>query len=117
MKEIRLKTELTSFPPVFEAGADEFIQTEQDNVIVIEVYKNGFPYAVSGTLSAYFIKPDGTTVTIHQNGSPSGNRIEFAMASVCYQQKGRIQMSVILTEGTEKTTLGVVSGYMYPSRL
>ena len=117
MKKIQLMTELTSFPPVVEAGADEFVQNEQENVIFIDVYKNGSPYSVSGSLSAFFLKPDGTTVTIHQNGSPSGNQIEFAMPSVCYQQKGRIQMSIILTDGTQKTTLGVVRGYMYPTRL
>ena len=106
-----------SFPMIAEASPDTFIRSEKQNLVGVKVTKEGAPYLLQGTVSALFMKPDGTSFEINQNGSVHANKASITLPNQCYDQDGRIQIAIILTNGTDKTTLGVCRGIVYPTRL
>lgn len=99
-----------------EAPPETFIRSEKQNKIGVKVYKGGVPYELIGTVSAFCILPDMTTIKINQNGSISGNSASVNLPDDCYEQDGSIQIAIILTNNLEITTLGVCNGTVYPSR-
>lgn len=101
MKTIELETDLMSFPTEAEAEADI-------DRIVLNVFKGGVPQTVSGTPSILFMRPNGTSTAINQNGSVSGNQIAYSIPSSCYASSGKIMLALILTSGSVRTTLGLV---------
>lgn len=112
-----METDLISFPPVMEAKPDTFIQTEKTNRIGVRVFKLGLPYVINGLPSLLVIKPDKTTLEISQNGSIQGNSIVFTLPDAVYEQKGPIQLAIRISHNGDKTTLGVIKGIMYPTRI
>lgn len=116
MKQTILETDLLSFPMELETPADTFIRSEKQNRIILKVFRGGVPFALSGTPSVLFMKPDQTSIEISQNVSISGNQLIFNLPDVCYAQNGRIAIALLLANENERTTLGVCRGTVYPTR-
>ena len=114
MKEILLRTDLIWFPEEQEQPADMFLRSVKQNRITVEVTKFGLPYALVGIPSVLFRQPNGTTIEISQNASISGNKLIFDVPDICYANDGPIAFALKLTHDTEKTTLGLVLGTVYP---
>ena len=106
-----------SFPMELEVETNTFVRSEKQNRIILKVFKGGVPYALVGTSSVLLMKPNGVSVEINQNASVSGNRLIFDLPNVCYEMDGRIGLALILTNGNERTTLGLCRGTVYPTRV
>lgn len=106
-----------TFPMVREEKPETFIRDEKQNRVGVRVYRNGSPYTLSGEVSAICLKPDGSSFEFNQNGSVSGNSASIVLADECYEQDGRINIALVLTDNGRRTTLGVCRGTVYPTRI
>ena len=97
--------DLLSFP----AETEQNIRNES-NLFGVKVFKGGAPYPLGGTVSALFIRPDGTTQTISQNASISGNRASVPVSASAYGGDGNYTLAIILTQSGQRTTLGMFYG-------
>ena len=105
MKVLQMETDLTSFPTEMEAEAD----VEQ---IILDIVKGRAPQTVAGTPSILLMRPNGTSTEFNQNSSVSGNRITYNVPASCYTAKGKITLALILTNGSQRSTLGLVTIYV-----
>lgn len=88
-----------------------------DNVgslIGVEVYDNGSPATLSGSVNGYIILPDDTTVSVA--GTRSGNKVSINLPQSALAIPGFIKIAVKLTNSSEITTLLAVVATVYKSR-
>ena len=64
--------------------------------------------ALSGTVSATFLRADHTDVTI--SGSVSGGVISVTLTANCYAVQGSFLLTVFLTSSGQKTAIYAASG-------
>ena len=102
---------------VIEAPPETFIRTEKPNKIGVRVFKGGIPVTLNGTVEASVLMPDGTTVSVLQNGSISRNEASVVLTDQCYSMDGKIQVALALVSSGERTTLGVCRGTVYDTRI
>lgn len=112
-------TDLMFFPEEKEAGPDTFLRSEKQNKIGVRVRKKGNPYFldVNGTVDALFIKPDRTTIIINENARIVDDSVSLTLPNECYEQDGPIQIAIRYSFGNQITTLGIVNGVVYPSKI
>ena len=82
------------------------------NRIGVEVFRNGSPVALSGTVSAKVVLADGTTQTL--SGSCLGNKASVVLTSACYAVPGNVTITIKLTDSAAVTTLACAMCTVYP---
>lgn len=80
-----------------------FRAEEKGHTFRISGEEDGQAVSLSGTVTATFIKPDNTDVTI--SGSASGGIVSVTLTDACYTVRGRFRLTVFLTSGGEKTAI------------
>ena len=110
--ETWLKADTNRLPQVRDSGT-MFTQDSGANLIGVEVYDGDTAVTLSGTVKAWIILPDGTT--IQQNGSKSGNRAWVTLPNNAYTREGCISIFIKLINGNDITTLGGIEGVVYKS--
>ena len=83
------------------------------NLVGVNVFKNGSPATLAGTVSAEVIRTDGGTVAV--SGSRSGNQCSVILPQACYSVPGVISIVIKLKNGDEITTLCAVVANVYMS--
>lgn len=80
-----------------------FSQDNQGNLIGVEVFDNGEPVSLSGTVSANIIRADGGTVSA--TGTLSGNKCSVVLPAAAYAVPGLATIVIKLTSSGVVTTL------------
>lgn len=70
----------------------------------------GIALALSGTVSATFMRSDKTDVTV--SGSASGGVVTLTLSDACYAVKGKFMLTIFLTSGGQKTAIYAAVGFM-----
>lgn len=83
-----------------------FSDNGNGNRIGVNVYDNGEPVALTGTVSGYAVLSDGSTVPC--TGERTGNKASILVPPSAYFP-GSLFLTVFLTDGTTVTTLAAVS--------
>lgn len=115
MFEHWIHTDLTRMPDVKKLG-NVFSQDSGANKIGVEVTNNGVPVTLSGTVKAWIIKPDGSTITETSNVGKSANKAWVVLPASAYTLVGQISVFLKLLDGSAVTTLGGIEGYVYRSK-
>ena len=110
MFERWMETDLNQLPKVEDSGLT-FSQDSGANKLGVKVFDNGDPVTLSGTVKAWVVRANGTTIQI--NGSKSGNTAWVVLTSDAYAVVGRIGVFIKLLSGNDVTTLGGFDGYVY----
>ena len=113
MFEYWIQTDLKKLPTVKKLGGQVFTLDSGANKIGAEVYDDGVPVTLTGTVSANIVKPNGVTITA--TGSRSGNQAWVVLPDGAYTDTGHLGVYLKLTNGNEVMTLGGVEGYCYRS--
>lgn len=90
-----------------------FSQDNNGNLIGVNVYQDGQPATLSGSVSASVIRADGATVAV--TGVLTGNRASVTLPQSCYAVPGVLSVVIKLTSGTTVTTLCAVVANVYQS--
>ena len=90
-----------------------FSQDNAGNLIGVNVFENGEPASLSGTVSASIIRSDGATVAV--SGTLSGNQCSVSLPQAAYYVPGVLSIVIKLTSGTTVTTLCAVVANVYRS--
>lgn len=76
----------------------------------VRVYRNGEPVNLTGAgISGYFIRADGTTVTIPP-GTKIGNKCWVTLPAACYAVEGNFTLSLKIALAGEIITARIVDG-------
>lgn len=90
----------------FPAGL-MFNEDSLGNLIGVNVYSDGEPVTLSGTVVGYCILANGTSIPV--SGTRTSNKAYIIMPEVAYKVPGLIVIILKLTDGTATTTLAAVS--------
>ena len=88
-----------------------FSQDNGGNLIGVNVYKDGQPAALSGTVSGLAIRADGATVGF--DGTLASNKCSVTLPEACYAVPGVLSVVIKLTSGNTVTTLCAVVTNVY----
>lgn len=91
-----------------------FNQDALGHLFGVEVYDNGQPVTLAGSVNGYCLLADGTTVPVL--GTRTENKAYIVLPQTAYSVLGQITITVKLTEGTAITTLLAVVGVVARSR-
>lgn len=83
------------------------------NIVGVNVFDDGSPASLSGSVSASVIRADGATVAV--SGTLSGNKASVVLPQAAYAIPGLISIVIKLTSGTDITSLCAVVGNVYMS--
>lgn len=72
----------------------------------VEVFDNGKPAELKGTVNGYFIRVDGVTIPLE--GSLHGNVASVVLDSTCYAYEGDLKGILRLTDGKSTVTLSAL---------
>lgn len=81
--------------------------------INVDVFDNGVPVSVGGSVSADVIRSDGETVPV--TGAVSGNRAYVILPQAAYAVVGAVQITIKVTEGTTIVTIASFVAYVHES--
>lgn len=91
-----------------------FSQDNQGNLLGVEVYDDGVPASLSGTVSANIVRSDGGTVAA--TGTLSGNKLSVVLPAAAYAIPGVISVVIKLSSGSPSAvTLLAVVALVYAS--
>lgn len=90
-----------------------FSQDNQGNVIGVEVFNNGNPAELTGSVSASIIRSDGGTVAA--TGALSNNKVSVTLPAAAYAVPGVISIVLKLTSGAVVVTLLALVATVYAS--
>lgn len=90
-----------------------FSSDNSGNLIGVNVFDNGEPASLSGTVSGSAIRSDGATVAL--TGSLYGNQASVVLPAAAYAVPGVISIVIKLTLGSAVTTLCAVVSNVYQS--
>lgn len=90
-----------------------FSQDNQGNILGVNVFDDGVPASLSGTVNAYIIRSDGATVPA--TGSFSENKASVVLPEAAYAIPGIISIVLKLTTGSVVVTLLAVVATVYTS--
>ena len=91
-----------------------FSSDNEGNLVGVEVYDNGQPATLSGSVSANVIRADGTTVVI-ASGTLSDNKASVILPQAAYAVPGVISVIIKLEDDSTVTTLAAVVSNVYRS--
>lgn len=83
------------------------------NLIGVNVFSDGEPATLSGSVSASVIRADGATVPVP--GALSGNIATVVLPQACYAMPGPISIVIKITTGGAVTTICAVVANVYQS--
>ena len=109
--ETWLKTDLDHLQGFIDLTGSAYTDDAGSNLIGVKVYKDGLPVNLTGTITAYAIRPDGATVTI--TGSKEQNRAWVVLPSTCFIENGILSLAIRHTQNSEKITLAACRLYVY----
>ena len=105
-----LKTDLSKPIQLRSLNGELFTFDNQGNIIGVEVYENGEPVTLTGTIAGYVIRPDGETVYIE--GEKYGNRAKIVLPSTAYAYAGEITIIIRCVNGDEKTVIAACKAHV-----
>ena len=91
-----------------------FSQDNAANLVGVEVFDDGEPATLGGSVSANVVRSDGGTVAV-SGGTLSGNRVSVILPQAAYAIPGAISIIIKLTAGGTVTTLGAIVVTVYRS--
>lgn len=100
------KTFVQDFSQYVKTHHCEMICFSADNdsvMINAEMFDHGEAASVTGTVTAYAIRADGTTVTV--TGSLSGNAASVTLPGTCFAAPGPLIITIQIVSGEVKTTV------------
>lgn len=81
--------------------------------INVDVFDNGAPVSVGGSVSAEVVRSDGETVPV--TGAVSANRAYVILPQAAYAVVGAVQITIKVTEGTTIVTIACFVAYVHES--
>ncbi len=81
--------------------------------INVDVFNNGVPVSVGGSVSAEVVRSDGETVPV--TGAVSENRAYVILPQAAYAVVGAVQITIKVTEGTTIVTIACFVAYVHES--
>ena len=90
-----------------------FSQDNNGNLIGVNVYSNGEPVTLGGSISASVIRADGVTIAIA--GNSSGNTASVVLPQTAYAVPGVLSVVIKHTDGASTSTICAVVGNVYQS--
>ena len=90
-----------------------FSMDNDGNLLGVNVYDDGEPASLSGTVSGNVIRADGGTVAV--TGTLSGNQASIVLPQACYVVPGNLTITIKLTSSGTVTTLACIIGIVYRS--
>lgn len=90
-----------------------FSQDNNGNIVGVNVFNNGVPASLNGSVSCTVIRSDGATVAI--NGTLSNNKCSVILPQAAYSVPGVISIIIKLKNGDDITTLCAVVANVYAS--
>jgi hypothetical protein len=112
--ETWLNCELTEPVKVHYLKGNVFSMDSLGNRIGVNVYKNGQPATLSGSVNGYCVLSSGATVPVP--GVRSGSTVYVDLIQDCYAISGPISIAIKLTDGDTITTLACIVANVYLSR-
>ena len=94
-------------------GGNLFSQDNAANTINVDVFNDGEPETLGGSISANVIRADGATVAV--TGALSGNRAYVILPQACYAVPGTITVIIKNTESGNVTTIAAFVANVYQS--
>lgn len=91
-----------------------FSQDNAANLVGVEVFDDGEPATLGGSVSANVVRSDGGTVTV-SGGTLSGNKVSVVLPQAAYAIPGAISIIIKLTTSGTVTTLGAIVVNVYRS--
>lgn len=101
-------------PLVVHKHTDVFNQDSMGNLIGVEVYSDGEPVALSGSISGYCLLADGTTVPA-VGASRSGNKASVLIPQTAYSVPGPITITIKNVDRENIATLCATVGIVRQS--
>ena len=101
-------------PLVVHRHADVFNQDSRGNLIGVEIYSDGEPVTLSGSIDGYCLLSDGTTVPA-VGANRTGNKASILIPQTAYNVPGPITITIKNTDGNDITTLCAVVGLVRQS--
>lgn len=101
-------------PLVVHRHADVFNQDSRGNLIGVEIYSDGEPVTLSGSIDGYCLLSDGTTVSA-VGANRTGNKASILIPQTAYNVPGPITITIKNTDGNDITTLCAVVGLVRQS--
>lgn len=100
--------------PVIQRNYDGILVKNDSsaNLFGVKVYDDNEPVSLSGTVQAYIIRANGSTIT--QGGTVSGNLCSVVLPSEAYEFSGSLRIVLKLTSGGSVTTLLSIATTVYP---
>lgn len=84
-----------------------FTEDSLGNLVGVNVYSDGEPVTLSGTVVGYCILANGSSIPV--SGTRTSNKAYIIMPEVAYKVPGLIVIILKLTDGNATTTLAAVS--------
>ena len=112
--ETWLRCELMEPVQVHYLKGNVFSQDSEGNLIGVEVFRNGEPATLGGSVTGYCILADGSTIPV--SGQRVENRVSIKLLQACYAIPGAISIVVKNTDGNTITTLGCIVATVYRSK-
>lgn len=106
--ETWLKSDLKKPLSVIDLKGNFFTEDSGANLVGVELYDNGQPVTISGTITGYVIRQDGAMVP-PITGTASGNKAQIILSGACYEIPGTI--SIVIKVGD--TAIGACVGSVY----
>ena len=91
-----------------------FSQDNAANLVGVEVFDDGEPATLGGSVSANVVRSDGGTVAV-SSGTVSGNKVSVVLPHAAYAIPGQISIIIKLTTSGTVTTLGAIVVTVYRS--
>lgn len=110
---IRQFTQDLNKQPVFQHSGLVFCGDNATPEIKVHVTRDGFPVSLGGSVAGTVTRSDGSTVPL--TGTVSGGDVSVIMSEACFAVPGRIELSVIVTDGTTVMTVLHVAFTVVPT--
>ena len=112
--ETWLNCELTEPVKVHYLKGNVFSMDSLGNRIGVNVYKDGEPATLSGSVNGYCVLSSGATIPVV--GVRLNNTVYIDLIQDCYAIPGPISIAIKLTDGDTITTLACIVANVYLSR-
>lgn len=112
-RTIKKTVELTKAQKLDQLDGPLYQLENGGHTFEITCMENGVPVAVTGTVTARFLRPDGETETF--TGTKSGAVIYVTLAQRCYELSGRYTLTIFVTNGNTISAVYAVAGSVYRS--
>lgn len=112
--EYWIKSDLKKAMLVREPVGVLFSRDKGANRIGVEVYSDGSPVTLSGSVVGYCVLATGVVVTVP--GTRSSNKASIVLPEAAYAVPGRINIVIKLDDGNNITTLAAIMTSVYNTR-